>query len=258
MYSLTSDLKNNAFLLEYGKNKFFMNENLTVIDHCLDLYKEYCSTSAFGLHKNQDIIHPLFGGCMINRKTDTVFMHIDKCASNSITDVLQKKGFELITEKWDFVVEDKHKVFAVIRDPVIRWASGLNEYMYRYLGSHIEEHTPMYGKIIPDKMYLTVNQVEQQVLNKKLIFDEHTAPQNLFLIPVNALPIKLIRMDENLEEKLEEFLHLKIQLPFFNSSKDRTPCYKNFCENLFDIYVKDTQHFFSVYQQDFELFKKSI
>lgn len=106
-------------------------------------------------------------------------------------------------------------------------------------------------------MILTLDEIEQQVMNKKIIFEEHTAPQHLFLKPCENKQIHYVRMDDKLEEKLQDFLQVKIKLPNFNVSEDKTPNYKKFCKEIFDKHVQESLAFRVVYEKDFEIFEKS-
>lgn len=234
-----------------------MNQNFTVLDHYLEHYRNYCSTSALSLKNHPTLVHPLFGGCMINEDVGSVFMHIDKCASRSVTAVLEENGFDQITEKENFVLREEFSIFAVVRNPITRWASGLNEYMYRYAVAERGLENPMYDQDIPKDLQLSLDQIEQQVRDGKLIFEEHTAPQYLFLVPCDNFPIELFSMEHALEKKLQDHLGLNFELPFYNAGADRTPCHRDFCDYLFESYVKDSEHFFSLYEKDFEIFEKS-
>lgn len=235
-----------------------VNKELAVIDYSIKFYKNYCSSSALGFQKYRDLIHSAgFTGCLVNDKVKSVFMHIDKCASRSLTAMLKTIGFVLINDQKDFVLRDDYKIFAVVRDPVSRWPAGLNEYMYRYLGPECEENNPMYEKTVPDEMRLSLEQIEQQVRDHKLIFEEHTAPQHLFLTPCKDRKIHHIRMDHRLEEKIKKLLGIDIELPHYNVSADKRPNYKKFCNDLFEKYVKDSVEFHTVYKKDFEIFKNS-
>lgn len=228
----------------------------SVLDNSILFYKNYCSSSALGFQQYRDLVHqPGFTGCMVNDDVKAVFMHIDKCASRSITSALKQTGFRMISEDPDFVLTDDYKIFAVVRDPEIRWPAGLNEYMYRYLGPECEEDNPMYGKTIPKEMRLSLEQIEHQVRDHKLIFEEHTAPQHLFLTPCGDKNIHYIRMDHRLEEKIKKLLGTDIELPHYNVSADKRPNYKKFCNDLFEKYVKDSAEFRTVYKKDFDIFK---
>lgn len=230
----------------------------SVLDDCILLYKNQCSTSALGFQQYRDLIHqPGYTGCMVNDAIKVVFMHIDKCASRSVTAALKNAGFRMISEDPNFILSDEYRIFAVVRDPVSRWPAGLNEYMYRYLGPECEEDNPMYGQTVPEEMLLSLEEIEQQVKDHKLIFEEHTAPQHLFLRLCGDKKIHYMKMDDRLEEKLKFFLGVDITLPHFNVSNDKRPNYKKFCNELFEKYVKDSAEFYVVYKKDFEIFKNS-
>jgi hypothetical protein len=242
-------------IISYGGELKMLDKNFAVIDHALNEYSKYCASTAVAFQKYRNLIHaPGFTGCMVNHQMKTVFMHIDKCASRSVTAALRSVGFTLISQETDFKLQDDYIIFAVIRDPMDRWAAGLNEYMYRFIGPECTEENPMFGISIPADMVLSLEQIEEEVKNKKFIFEEHTAPQHLFLLSCEDKKIQMFDMRGDLEKKLKNFLRVDIKLPHYNNSEKKLPNYKSFCKRLFDDYVKHSEDFFTIYKKDFELY----
>jgi len=235
-----------------------LTQSPAVIDYSIDLYNNYCASSAMTFQKYRDLIHaPGFTGCMVNHQIKTIFMHIDKCASRSLTAALKSAGFTLISDDLNFELQDDYKIFAVVRDPLSRWSAGLNEYMYRFIGPECTEENPMFGIPVPRDMVLSLEQIAEEVKQKKFIFEEHTAPQYLFLIPCKDKNIQTFKMDNTLEQKIQNFLGIDVRLPHYNSSEKKLPNYSVFCKTLFDNYVKNSKEFFKLYEKDFELYKHS-
>ena len=97
-------------------------------------YPEYCSsfTISDGNLDIKDI--NLFNGWYLNQKEKLVYVHIDKCASTSISKALSEKNF-LEISKIDItplLTNSNYRFFAVLRDPYSRWISGLCEFMTRF------------------------------------------------------------------------------------------------------------------------------
>ena len=159
-----------------------------VIDYLVDEYPDYCSTFTFKLHKglpNQAIHRDGFINCYLDVKRKLVYLHVDKCGSTSITSAFLMEGESFIPlEKFPkandydamakFLVESGYTFFSMSRDPVSRWISGLNEFMCRYKAP--------------------TEWVIKQVKNKKYVFDEHTAPQHLFLRLCSDYNLSLIHI----------------------------------------------------------------
>ena len=68
--------------------------NYAVIDYTIEKYFNYCSNFTFELQQNRKQIHqPGFYDCFLKRKNKIIFMHIDKCASSTMRDVLENNNF---------------------------------------------------------------------------------------------------------------------------------------------------------------------
>ena len=152
-----------------------MKKRRAVIDDLVEQYGEYCSTFTFKLRNGIDgeqIHKEGFVNCFWEKNNKLVYLHVDKCGSTSITTAFRKDypnffSLDNLPRAKDadhlakYFVESDHVFFAITRDPVDRWISGLNEFMCRY-------KPPL-------------EWVVSQVKNKKYIFDEHTGPQTVFL-----------------------------------------------------------------------------
>lgn len=241
-----------------------MNKRRAVIDELVELYPNYCSSFTFKLQKGipGEVIHKEgFVNCYMDVKNYIVYMHIDKCCSTSITTALrdQKPYFvkmDSIPKSEEFaklLVEKEYKFFTVVRDPVSRWISGLNEFMCRY-------RPP-------------INYVIDQIKSKKYVFDEHTAPQHLFLRLCldNNANLTCIKMNSDMEFRINDVIrcslknevmrekYVPLKIPHLRNSKYFIPNYISVCKKLYEVYVKpDTTDFDNLYKIDFDLYKNAI
>jgi hypothetical protein len=241
-----------------------MSKRRAVIDELVEQYPKYCSSFTFKLQKGipGEVIHKEgFVNCYIDSINYLVYMHIDKCGSTSITTALedQKPYFlrmDKIPKSEEFaklLVEKEYKFFTVVRDPVSRWMSGLNEFMCRYR---------------PPIKYV-INQLK----DKRYVFDEHTAPQHLFLrlCIENDANLTCIKMNSDMEKKINDVIrcslknestrtsYVPLKLPHLRNSKYFIPNYISVCKKLYDVYIKpDTTHFDKLYSIDIDLYKNAI
>lgn len=242
-----------------------MNKRRAVVDQVIDQYFDYCSDFTFKLQKGipeQAIHKDGFINCYWDKKRSLVYMHIDKCGSTSITTTLRYYKDQFI--KMDdilvepnamvkYLVENETLFFAVVRDPISRWISGLNEFMCRFK---------------PPIQY-----VIDQVKNNKYVYDEHTAPQHLFLTyPLeNNGNFKYLKLDENLSEKINTLLfetikdkkdcsnYTEIKIPHLRKSKLFIPNYTNICKKIYKSYIEENpKQFNKLYEIDFNLYEMGI
>ena len=241
-----------------------MAERKAVIDDLVTTYKEYCSSFTFNFRDKcsvEDIHNEGFVNCYWNPTSKLVYMHVDKCGSTSVSTALRKSELkffplEKMTRKYEpddlarYLVESGHIFFAITRDPVQRWISGLNEFVCRFR---------------PD-----IDWVANQVKNKKYIFDEHTGPQESFLkicFDSNA-NLKLIRLDHQLAPKLNLFVKSRlcdkdrekfkpILIPHLRNSDDFIPNYKPLCAKIYKDFVEPNKlEFNKLYRGDYDLYSK--
>lgn len=215
-------------------------------------YKKYYSSFAVEMNnfkkknrKIHDKIYAPLNGCFISVTEKLVYMHIDKCASTSISTALEERHFfdgKLFQNKEKLIektITDNYTFFAVIRDPYSRWVSGISEFMSRFNA--------------------TENYVISQVMENKYIFDEHTLPQYCFLdiCYKNKIDIQYIRLDNKLEEKINSLL--KTDKIVLDRLRESDPLLKLKCQNIFEKYVKiNLKEFDNLYKNDFVLYSKSV
>lgn len=216
-------------------------------------YKKYYSSFTFEMmnikEKNEKIYTNLYAplnGCFISVNEKLVYMHIDKCASTSISTALKERHFfdgksfqnkKILIEK---LISDEYKFFAVIRDPYSRWVSGVSEFMTR--------------------VNATEKYVISQVIQNKYIFDEHTLPQYSFLdiCHKNKINVEYIRLDNKLEEKINNLLSKSDKI-VLNKLRESNTLIKLKSRNIFEKYVKiNLKEFHNLYRDDFVLYSKSI
>lgn len=216
-------------------------------------YRNYYSSFAFEYtecnkkirKKYNTLLSPL-NGCFVSVSEKLVYMHIDKCASTSISSALNEVNFfdcklfqnkEKLVEK---LILDNYRFFAIIRDPYSRWISGVCEFMTRFNASE--------------------KYVISQVVQNKYIFDAHTLPQCSFLdiCQQNQIDIKYIRLDDRLQEKINDLL-LNSRKIVLNKLRESDPIIKLKCQNIFEKYVRiNLKEFDNLYKDDFVLYSKSI
>lgn len=240
-----------------------MNKSKAVIDFVVETYPQFCSNFTFKLHEGIKGVRRHnggFGNCYWDPKHKLVYMHIDKCGSTSVTtafDVCKKEFVKMDNLKYPellakHLVETNHTFFAIIRDPSSRWVSGLNEFMCRFK---------------PPLEY-----VIKQVENKKYVFDEHTAPQHLFLklCHDNNANVKYLKLNSEISDKINDVLKLnltqeelenykEVTIPHLRSSKYFIPNYTSICKKIYTSHVEENPTFFKeLYKKDYELYDIAI
>lgn len=238
-----------------------MRKRRAVIDDLVEQYGKYCSSFTFKLRdgiEGQEIHKEGFINCFWNKSDKLIYMHIDKCGSTSVSSALMlncPKFISLDKLKSDkdpdylakYFVESDHKFFAVTRDPVQRWISGLNEFMCRY-------KPPM-------------DWVISQIKNGKYIFDEHTGPQTAFLrlCLENMGKLELLKLDGDLSAKVNLFMknntseYKPFPVPHLRDSKYFTPNFKPLCAKIYTEYVEpNNKEFLDLYESDYELYAKGV
>tara|TARA_Y100000004_G_scaffold195105_1_gene261338 strand:- start:11698 stop:12357 length:660 start_codon:yes stop_codon:yes gene_type:complete len=214
----------------------------SVVDFTILNHKKNCSDFSFFLQKNRKNIHPPgFFDCFLNKKSKLVFMHIDKCASTSVSNFCLKNddfcdmSFRIknIDKFNDYVRKNNYFFLAIIRNPIDRYISGIQEFIKRYNPSN--------------------DYIEKNLKNNKFIFDEHTSPQYIFLSHCKY-NLKYVKLDKNLSNKLSNILGYDVNLGNCNYSSIHDKIY---CNELYLKYLKDNKNFFDLYKKDFELFEAS-
>lgn len=214
----------------------------SIVDFSILNHRNNCSEFTFFLQKNRKYLHPPgFQGCFLSRKHKLILMHIDKCASSSISIFCEQSDYfhDMSFRLWDitllnkFVKNKDYFFLSIIRNPVDRYISGLQEVIKRY--------------------NLSDEFIEENLKNDKFIFDEHTSPQYIFLRHCHH-NLKSIKLDKHLSKKLSSILGYNVDLPNLNNSDNKL---KIKCTHLCEKYLKDNEKFYDVYKKDFELFEKA-
>ena len=217
--------------------------NRCIVDFTILNHRNNCSDFAFFLHtKCRKNLHPPgFQDCFLSRHHKLIVMHVDKCASTSISAFCQRNeyfhdmSFRLYDVKLlnKFVKSNDYFFLSVIRDPVDRYISGLQEIIRRY---------------DPPEEF-----IEKSLKNNKFIFDEHTSPQYIFLTHCHH-NLKYIKLDKHLPQKISSILGYNVDIPRLKESDINL---KIKCTDLFKKYLKDNKKFYDLYKKDFELFEKA-
>ncbi len=242
-----------------------MKNRRAVIDDLVNVYGDYCSTFTYKLRKGipgQEIHREGFVNCYWSKQNNLVYMHVDKCGSTSLTTAFRTQKPEFI--KMDSIphpdefakklVDMNTKFFTMTRDPSSRWISGLNEFMCRYKPP--------------------VDYVIKQIESGKYVFDEHTAPQHLFLrlCLENHGEILYLKLDHMIAQKINELIkstikdeeksnnYKEIEIPHLRNSKYFIPNYTSICKKIYKHYIeKNPERFNELYKIDYDTYiNKSI
>lgn len=213
------------------------------MNNVINLYGDYCSSFTFKYENIELDSYKKYNGCYISTKEKLVYLHIDKCASTSISTALKDLMFIDMTSidvnDIEIILDyKKYKSFCVIRDPIKRWISALGEFMNRF--------------------DVPTNYIIEQVKNKKYIFDYHTAPQHVFVDPyIDKLDNIYLKLDNKLEDKINQLLcYSKVSL---QKERESNLITKLTCEKIFYNYVRiNLKYFYKLYEKDFVLYGKSI
>jgi hypothetical protein len=173
----------------------------------------------------------------INYDKKIVFITINRNAGTTLREFLPKCGFKVI-EKPSIDKVMNYSFFAIIRDPVDRWISGVNEYIC-YTGEEVSEIKQL---------------VKDELSNNNFDFDQHTRPQYKSLTMIEEY--NLIKLDDNLSGKINNVINENINFGVLNSVHDRgLDNHHIFCVEMFNVYCKNNEKFYKFYQKDFELYE---
>lgn len=176
----------------------------------------------------------------INYDKKIVFITINKNAGTTLREFLPKYGFEIVEKPFIDKVID-YSFFAIIRDPVDRWISGVNEYIC-YNGKEVSE----------SKQF-----VKSELSNNNFYFDQHTRPQYKSLTMIEEY--NLIKLDDNLSGKINNVINDNVDFEVINTVYDRgVDNHHTFCVKMFNVYCKGNDEFYKLYQKDFELYEIAI
>ncbi len=176
----------------------------------------------------------------INYDKKIVFITINRNAGTTLREFLPKCGFEVVEKPFIDKVID-YSFFAIIRDPVDRWISGVNEYIC-YNDKEVSE----------SKQF-----VKSELSNNNFYFDQHTRPQYKSLTMIEEC--NLIKLDDNLSDKINNVINDNVDFEVINTVYDRgVDNHHTFCVKMFNVYCKDNDEFYKLYQKDFELYEIAI
>lgn len=214
------------------------------MNEVINQYQKYCSSFTIKYKNLPTENTNKFNGCFISVSNRLVYLHIDKCASTSVSSSLKKSFFihmgDIPEDAIDNLLNQKrYRSFCIIRDPISRWISGVGEFMNRFSGSE--------------------TYIIEQVKNKKYIFDMHTAPQHLSIDPyVSKMENVYLKLDQNLEYKINCLITGPDKI-VLNKERSSNLITKVKCKKIFQNYVKDNlECFYELYKNDFVLYSKSI
>jgi hypothetical protein len=110
------------------------------------------------------------GGALLSPESDALFVGIPKNASTSFQRLLRPLGFRYTTAFRNRPVPAAVTVFAVVREPLARWASAMAEY----------DRSPQQGLPFADFARAQIGRLREGAY---LPLDEHLTPQCTFLLP---------------------------------------------------------------------------
>lgn len=127
----------------------------------------------------------LIGGGMLSPDKEYFYLNIPKNASTFTTNLLKDNGWT----HWNLTNGTYKNVIIVLRDPIDRWVSGVSTYLCSYvLGEN-------YGS---DHFVADYNEAVERLLFDTIVFDDHTAPQTIF---INEIPNIVKRLYITLDHK---------------------------------------------------------
>lgn len=190
--------------------------------------EQYFSPSVLKIEK----VFPFHINYLVNPDKDIAFVLINKCASSTLKHTLPKYGFFIVDH-----IPNVSNFYAIIRDPVSRWISGLNEFIFAYGIKDFEK-------------------IERHLESSKFIFDHHAFPQHLNLDKVQN--ITLIKFEDDLLESLKDVCNDDIVLVNKNMSweKKEKDC-RDMCKKWFEKYSRNNENFMNLYNNDFLLHEKA-
>ena len=135
------------------------------------------------------------GGGLISPAGDIFYLNIPKNASTYLTNLLlanEWQHFNILTQDTSGI----QRSFAFIRDPQDRWISGFAT----YTALHILGYG--YGS---DHFFQDYNGLIERFIFDQIIFDDHTAPQTVYLEQIASLNPVYLRYNNNLVQQIISF-----------------------------------------------------
>jgi hypothetical protein len=207
------------------------------LSYAIENYQKNCSSYTLKLSKSKLSLDENYRDSLLWK--DTIYIPIDKCASNSISKALLDRGFISIEKIMDcdkaLELLKNWNHFAVVREPSERYVSGLCEFIFR--NSHKKPY----------------EYIEKSLKKNKFIFDGHTMPMECTLQFRNN--VTLFRLDGDLEYKLSK--HLKIDQLSIKRLNIGLDHFKESAQKLFDRYCKDNPEFHEFCKKDFDIWESA-
>lgn len=137
-------------------------------------------------------------GGLISPNGEYFYLNIPKNASTYLTNILLANGWQhhILTDK------DSYKItFSFVRDPINRWISGFATYAALHLcGSN-------YGS---DHFVQDYNDLVERLIFDQVFFDDHTAPQIIYLDQIKLLNPVYLKYNTNLVDQINLLCNLQI------------------------------------------------
>lgn len=216
-----------------------------------------CVSKKYFLDYNSIDIEPEeFDAFYISKKYKILYIPISKNASTSLKTLIDFEPVYQIPKvqsQFDLEILDEYKqeykILVITRHPKDRWISGFNQFLSDvgiYLASKESKDILL------------------ELKNNKFIFDGHTLPQFSFIdycfqpSKIN-FDIHLIKMGENFDKRLSEFIGLDISLTKKNLMESEYLKVKNheICYKIFNDYCLRQKKFIDIYNQDYLLYNSS-
>jgi len=210
---------------------------ITRINYAIETYRKNCSSYTFKLAKTELSEEGNYRECLLGR--NSIYIPIDKCASNSMRKCLTENGFISMEEirDWDKALErfKDWNHFAVVRQPVNRYISGLTEFIFRNSHKNPYEY------------------IEKSLSQNKFIFDGHTMPMDCTLYFRDN--VKLFRLNDSMHSRISKYLELD-WFPIENLNRSVNQ-FKESAQKLFDRYCKDNPEFHEFCKKDFDIWESA-
>jgi hypothetical protein len=187
----------------------------------------------------------LVGGGMISPDKKHFYLNIPKNASTFTTNLLKANGWNY----WNMAHQDYENIIIILRNPIERWISGVATYLCLYMLGY------GYGS---DHFVKDYNQLVERLIFDNIIFDDHTAPQSIFVkeVPEKFNKIFLMPTNGNLVELLNNTLNCELTVPddmFDNSSESNydTEQISNFIRAKLTLALREKVS--NAYREDFRM-----
>lgn len=216
-----------------------------------------CVSKKYFLDYNPIDIEPEeFDAFYVSERYKILYIPISKNASTSLKTLIDFEPVyqtPKVQSQFDLVIPDEYKqhyrVLVVTRHPKDRYVSGFNQFLS-------DVGTYLASKESKDILF--------ELKKNKFIFDGHTLPQFSFIdycfqpSKIN-FDIHLIKMDQNFDNKLSDFIGCDVAVDKKNLMEIEYLKIKNheICYKIFNDYCLRQQKFIDIYRQDYVLYENS-